>query len=342
MPIKPASYTFSLPDIRGHLMLDAPISDDMGAYRTGRIALDSGRSLSLVCRHSTAAAALTYLHQIQIDDDWRRLVGLPDQTGSQTMPAPAQFVLGNERARLLSRGIRDMLSTTDLNNALKQTASEQIAAIPILREGAHLGLSDGLRTACGYALEELPIAARRAESSAQIALSFQDQILTDAHRERMVLALVGGNISDGQTHIAILNFLHRRFPRLTHIELMAPQASLQGMARLLALAGPGLTLRAHLFETPLDGDAHFPHPEFHIRPDLASAYRAWWGRDPMGFPIATMPCAGTDGSIPLFDPLRQIRTLNALLKERHRTTLSHVFTRYLAQITPIRPPVMKP
>lgn len=339
--MKPASYTFSLPDIRGHLTLDAPINDDFGAHRTGRLVLDSGRSLSLVCRHSAAAAALTYLHQIQIDDDWRRLIGLPNQTGSQTMTAPAQFVLGNERARLLSRGIRDMLNTTDLNGTLKQIASEHIAAIPILREGAHFGLSDNLRTTCGYDIEELPITARRAETSQQIALSFQDQILTDAHRERMALALVGGNISNGQAHTAILDFLHRRFPRLTRVELLAPQASLQGMARLLAFASPGLTLRAHLFETPLDGDAHFPHPEFHIRPDLASVYRAWWGRDPMGFPIATMPCAGIDGAIPLFDPLRQIRILNTLLKERHRTTLSRIFTRYLKQLEPVRQPVVK-
>lgn len=322
--MKPFTYPYIVDQNRAHLKMDALIKDDHGAYRTGKITLDNGRTMNLLLRHSAATTALTYLQKTQINNDYRRLLNLPEAVENKTVELPAQLIVGAQRATLLAQGILDVMHTPDLNTTLKQTPAEKLAVIPIAREGTQFGLSNNLRTTCGYACPELPLTVRKSDKSEQFALSFQDQTITEAQRERMPLALLGGNLYNGQAHISMLDFMQQRFKRLTHVELLAPQASLQGLTRLLALSGPGLTLRAHMFETLLNHDTHFPHPEFHMRPSRSKRYRAWWGRDPQGFAIATLPCMGPDSAMPLTDPVRQIRTLNALLKERHRVTLSDV------------------
>ena len=327
--MKPFTYAFTVDQNQAVLFLETPIQDPLGAYRLGRLTLDNGRSMELFARHSVATTALTYLHKIHITNDYRQLLKLPDEAENQVLEAPAQLVLGTQRAQLLAQGIRDFLHTPALNTALTQTEPEKMAIVPIAKEGTQFDITNNLRTLFGYACAELPITVRQAVPPEPFALSFQDQSILDVQRERMFLSLLCGNVYDGRAHVAILDFLCQHFKNLSHVELLAPQASLQGLTHLLAQSNPGLTLRAHVFETLLDGDTHFPHPEFHIHPSLSKNYRAWWGRDPQGFSIATMPCINPDSSIPLLDPVRQIRLLNALLKERHRVTLSGVFKRHV-------------
>ena len=166
-----------------------------------------------------------------------------------------------------------------------------------------------------------------------------DGILTGAQRERIQVGVVGTGFSQGPELIRLINFLQTKFVNLSHIELIIPSATLQGLVQALAKTSPGISLRTHVFETLLDsrdgGGTFFSHPEFHLRPVLSQRYRAWWGRDWSGRPIANMPHIGTDNADALFDPLRQIRTLNARLEKSHQTNLAQVLARHLS-LAPVK------
>lgn len=330
--MKPFTYTYQTQDQRATLKMRPTISDDRGIYRPGQIELDNGRVLPIICRHSNATAALTYLHPLEINDDWRRLVGLPVTQTTQTIEAPGTLLLGVERARYLAKGILDIFSTTELNTTLKNTLEEKIALLPIFREGKQFDLSHSVKTTCGYTCSELPIEYQ--SDTTDTIYHSPDNVMTGAERERIQLALIGTGLTQGSDLVELINYIQTRFKNLTQIELMIPQATLQGLTHTLSYTSPGISLRAHVFETLLDGQDNrgrfFPHPEFHIRPPLSQHYRLWWGRDLAGQPIANIPHVGKDGSDALFDPLRQIRTLNEHLNKIYNTSLANVLSRHLA------------
>ncbi|MFT5368867.1 MAG: hypothetical protein ACI8V2_003839 [Candidatus Latescibacterota bacterium] len=330
-PMKPFTYTFQTEHQRATLKMAAPIKDNIGAYRTGLIELDSGRSLPFICRHSSATAALTYLHPLEINDDWRRLVGLQPTQTTHMIDAPGTLQLGVERVRLLSRGILDIFNIPDLTTTIKDTLEEKIALLPILREGKQFGMANHVKSACGYSCAELPIEHNPNETDAPYHTP--DNVLTGAQRERVQLAIIGTGFTQGQNLVTLIHDIQTRFKNMSHIELIIPHATLLGLTHTLSYVSPGISLRAHTFETLLDtqGDRgrFFPHPEFHIRPPLSQRYRAWWGRDLTGQPIANIPHMGKDSADALFDPLRQIRTLNAHLQTTYHTSLANVISRHL-------------
>lgn len=329
--MKPFTYTYHTEHQRAHLKMAAPLSDNIGAYRAGHIALDNGRELPLLCRHSKATSALTYLHPLEINDDWRRLVGLPITNTSQIIDAPGTLLLGVERARLLMQSVLDMFNTPNIQTTIKDTLEEKIALLPILREGKQFGLSTALQKTCGYGCTELPIEKNTDELG---EYKSPDNILTGAQRERIQMAIVATGITSGNSLVTLINHIQTRFKNVSHIEIIIPHATLLGLTHMLAYASPGLSLRAYTFETLLDtqGDrgTFFPHPEFHIAPSLSQSYRAWWGRNHTNQFIANMPHMGTDNTDALFDPVRQIRTLNSHLQKTYQTSLAQVLARHLA------------
>jgi hypothetical protein len=329
--MKPFAYTFQTENQSATLKMAAPISDGVGAYRTGQIQLDSGRGLPLICRHSAHTAALTYLHPLEINTDWRRLVGLPPNQATRTIDAPGSLQMGVDRARLLGRGVLDALNTPDLRAALKNVLEEKIVLLPVLREGKQFSLAIHAKKACRYTCSELPI--ERNTDGTDKSFQLAENVLTVAQRERIELAVIGTGLTRGPDLLSLVNYAQTLFGNLSQIELIIPHATLLGLTSMLTYACPGLSLRAHIFETPLDarGDrgTFFPHPEFHIRPALSQRYRAWWGRDKQGQWIANIPHLGGDSSDALFDPLRQIRTLNAHLQTGHETSLGSVISRHL-------------
>ena len=332
------THKFEVVDLVCQLSLNAPIPDTMGAHRTGHIALDNGRTMQLIFRHSQSTAALLYLHETQPNDEWYSLVGLPSAAPSQ-QTVPGQLVLGTTRAELVARGVRDIFHTEHLRESLKNLPQSQIAIVPVLREGLKYGLADALHSVCGFYCNELPIEAHA--DAATIArrveiTQFKDQDLTNAHRSRIRTVLIGDSIANGTVLLSVLDFLKTCLPNFINVELIAPLAAIEGLARVTAYAHPSLILRAHIFETPLNAlppnfyySAHFPHPEFHIRPDLEVSYRAWWGRDPDGIPIADTPCAGYGWSEAFFNPAKQIDMINAQLREKHRVNITNVLKRHV-------------
>lgn len=331
--MKSFTHIFYIENQRAILGLQPPIQDDRGAYRTGRIELDNGRKMPIICRHSSSTAALTYLHPLEITDDWRRLLGLPTFTHPQTIEAPGALQVGVNRARLLSQGILDLLDTPDLTDTLKKALDEKIVLLPVFREGKQFGLANNLKNICNHTCSEELI--ENAPNAAQQQFHTPQNVLTGAQRERVQLAVIGTGLTGGKQLVRLINYVQNRFPNLSKIELILPQATLQGLTQTLSHTSPGLSLRSHTFETLFNDKneqgCFFPHPEFHIRPNLSRAYRGWWGRDPKGHPIANMPHIGTDGADALFDPVRQIRTLNQRLQQMHNTSLAHVIARHLTQ-----------
>ncbi|MDP6041732.1 MAG: hypothetical protein QGG64_24510, partial [Candidatus Latescibacteria bacterium] len=325
-------------DLKCQLSLDTPVPDTMGAYRPGQIVLENGRTMQLIFRHSQSTAALLYLHETQPNDEWYSLVGLPSAAPSQQM-IPGQLILGATRAELVSRGVRDIFHTEHLHESLKNVPQSQIAIVSVLREGLKYGLADALHSACGFYCNELLIDAHAdtATVGRRVEITqFKDQDLTDAHRSRIRTLLIGDSIASGTVLLGVLDFLKTRLPNFINVELIAPLAAIEGLARVTAYAHPSLILRTHIFETPLKAlppdfyySAHFPHPEFHIRPDLEVHYRAWWGRDPEGSPIADTACAGYGWSEAFFNPDKQIAMINDQLRERHRVNITNVLKRHV-------------
>ena len=331
--MKPFTHPFHIQDQSAILKMTAPEQDDVGTYRTGQIDLDNGRTLPITCRHSAATTALTYLHPLEINDDWRRLVGLPPTQTTQTINAPGVLQVGVERARLLNQGVLDIFHTPSLNTTIKNTLEEKIALLPALREGKQFGLSRHVKSTCGYTCPEINI--EQTIDNERASYQITNNVLTGAQRERVHLAIIGTGITHGPALTTLINDIQTQFQTLSHIELIIPHATLTGLAYVLAYTSPGLTLRAHTFETLLDHThdergTFFPHPEFHIRPSLSQQYRAWWGRDQAGQFIANLPHASQDGADALFDPVRQIRTLNTHLQKTYNTSLANVLSRHLA------------
>ena len=118
--------------------------------------------------------------------------------------------------------------------------------------------------------------------------------------------------------------MEERFDHIDQVEMVAPFATLRGLARLAATA-PQFRVRVHIFETILNAlppdyyySAHFPEPEFHIRPELEEQYREWWGRRRAGNNIADTACAGYGWSEAFFNPSKQIQMIDEQLMARHQ------------------------
>lgn len=333
--------------IAGVLALDEVAPEASRAevwFRSGRLALDDGRGIDLALGHSPATAQFMYLRSAQPEPQLFSLLGLTGVAPTQAqMLLPGQITLGAPRAQIIGQAIRDVLRSPAMQAAMGQYSQDQIVILPVLREGAKFQMAEALYENYGVYCDEalldshhvydptVPRYSRRVETTI-----LKDQDIAPQQRENKRLALVGDSIASGIVMLGVLGHVQRRFDNIAQVEIVAPFATLRGLARLAAYSSHRFQIRVHVFETPLNAlppdyyySAHFPEPEFHIRPDLEAQYRAWWGDDAAGNNIADTACAGYGWSEAFFNPRKQIQMIDEQLSQRHGLTIADVVRRNL-------------
>jgi hypothetical protein len=285
-----------------------------------------------------------YLCQMTVQEHLFELLGLAAPAASPLqMRLPGQIILGAPRASLVAPAIRDTLSSPAVKAAIKACSQDEVVVLPVLREGAKFQLAEALFENYGYYCDEaildshhvfdptVPRYHRRVETTI-----LKDQDISPRQREGKRLAVVGDSIASGIVMLGVLSHVGRRFDNIRQIEIVAPFATLRGLARLAYFASPRFSIRVHVFETILNAlppdyyySAHFPDPGFHIRPDLEEEYRDWWGTDDEGNYIADTACAGYGWAEAFFNPRKQLQMIDEQLSERHGLTIGQVVWRNL-------------
>lgn len=344
------SFDFDEPGkgwLRGHLFLEKPYSASSGtACRSGRIELDSGAGIEIALVHSAATSAFIYTREHEVTPDFFEILGLPTghgYTGVTRLVLPGQLVLGAERTQLVARGVKDALSSPCVMELMKDLARENIITIPVLREGIKYQVAEALYEQYGYYCDEVITDAHHTFDDSvstyfrRVRISlFKDGDISDQQRRRVTTAFIGDSIASGTVLLGVIEQIREKFENTKRIEVVAPFATVRGLARIARLSPPELKIRFHTFETLLNAlppefyfSSHFPEPGFHIRPDLQEEYEKWWGEDGVGNRIADTACAGYGWSEAFFVPRKHIEMINRELIARHEITLAQILERNL-------------
>lgn len=322
----------------------APVSRSEVCFRAGRLALDDGRSIELMLGHSPATAEFMYLRSAPPEPHLFDLLGLNGvATDKPHIWLPGQIALGAPRAQIVGRAIRDVLCSPAMQAAISQHSQDEIVILPVLREAAKFQLAEGLYENNGLYCDEALLDSHHVYDPTVAGYSrrvettiLKDQDISPQQRAGKRLALIGDSIASGIVMLGVLMHVGRRFDHIDQVEIVAPFATVRGLARLAAYSPARFRIRVHVFETLLNAlppdyyySAHFPEPEFHIRPDLEKAYRAWWGDDATGQSIADTACAGYGWSEAFFNPRKQIQMIDEQLVQRHQLTIADVVRRNL-------------
>lgn len=333
--------------IEGSLTLEGVAHDIRSgnlAFRQGKVALATGRHIELVLAHSPATASFMYLWTTQPEPHLFELIGLEMAMPAQRqIQLPGQVALGAARTAIAGQAIHDTLASPLLKAAIASYSQDELVILPVLREGAKYPIASALYAHYGYYCDEamldshhvfdntVPRYSRRVETTI-----LKDQDISPHQRQRKTLALIGDSIASGVVMLGVFALLRERFRNITQLEVIAPFATLRGLARLAHYSSPKFQIRVHVFETILNAlppdyyySAHYPQPEFHIRPDLASSYRQWWGRDEAGNCIADTACAGYGWAEAFFNPRKQIQMINDQLLARHGLSIADIVRRNL-------------
>lgn len=347
-------YPFQFSDdahehIQGTLSLDdlLPLATpEDHSFRSGNLTLDDGRSIALELTHSPATAGFMYLHRMRPEPHLLEILGLADTpAGAEEVWLPGQVILGAPRAQLIGTAIRSSLLSPAMRAVMSGTSQDAVVILPVLREGAKYQVAEALYDNYGYYCDEalldshhvfdptVPRYSRRVETTI-----LKDQDISPRQREGKRLAIVGDSIASGIVMLGVLTHVQRRFDNIDQVEIIAPFATLRGLARLAYYSSPRFQIRVHIFETVLNAlppdyyySAHFAEPEFHIRPDLEEQYRSWWGQDEAGNYIADTACAGYGWAEAFFNPRKQIQMIDEQLMLRHHLTIADVVRRNLHQ-----------
>lgn len=346
------TYPFRFTDVAhehivGTLMLEDNTSatdPDAPCYRSGQLCLDNGRCLDLIFTHSPATAGFMYLWTTAPEPHLFDIIGLPGQAPpSGEIRLPGQLLLGAARTELTGEAIRGVLCSPTFQEALAGYTQNNLVILPVLREGAKYRIGNALFKNYGFYCDEalvdshhvfdpsVPRYSRRVETTI-----VKDQDISPSQRKEKTVALVGDSIASGIVMLGVFKLLEERFEHIEQIEVIAPFATLRGLARLAAYGPPKFRVRVHLFETILNAlppdyyySAHFSEAEFHIRPELEEQYRQWWGRDAAGNSIADTACAGYGWAEAFFNPRKQIQMIDEQLMERHQLAISDIVKRNL-------------
>ena len=314
------------------------------SFRAGRLDLEDGRAVELTLGHSPATAEFMYLRRARPEPQLFELLGLPGAvTDKPQIWLPGQITLGAPRTQIIGQAIREVLCSPAMQSAISQHSQDEIVILPVLREAAKFQMAEGLYENYGIYCDEalldshhvydptVPRYSRRVETTI-----LKDQDISPQQRAGKRLALIGDSIASGIVMLGVLSHVGRRFDHIDQVEIVAPFATLRGLARLAAYSSPRFRIRVHVFETLLNAlppdyyySAHFPDPAFHIRPDLEAQYRAWWGDDVDGHSIADTACAGYGWSEAFFNPRKQIQMIDEQLSARHALTIADVVQRNL-------------
>lgn len=346
------TYPFRFSDnaheqIEGVLTLDdvaADASQTDVCFRGGRLALTDGRGIELVLGHSPATAQFMYLRSSRPEPYLFDLLGLAGVTTAKAqILLPGQITLGAPRAQVVGQAIKDVLRSPAMQEVIGRHSQDEVVILPVLREGAKFQMAEALYENYGLYCDEalldshhvydptVPRYNRRVETTI-----LKDQDISPQQRASKRLALVGDSIASGIVMLGVLGHVQRRFDHIARVEIVAPFATLRGLARLTAYSSVRFQIRVHVFETLLNAlppdyyySAHFAEPGFHIRPDLEAQYRAWWGEDAAGQPIADTACAGYGWSEAFFNPRKQVHMIDEQLLSRHGLTIADVVRRNL-------------
>jgi hypothetical protein len=346
------TYPFHFADSAHEQIAGAVTLDDVSAlaaqadtsFRAGRLDLDDGRGIELVLGHSPATAEFMYLRRARPEPQLFDLLGLQGVvTDKLQIWLPGQITLGAPRAQISGQAIRDVLRSPAMQSAIGQHSQDEIVILPVLREAAKFQMAEGLYENYGIYCDEALLDSHHVYDPTVAGYSrrvettiLKDQDISPQQRAGKRLALVGDSIASGIVMLGVLTHVGRRFDHIDQVEIVAPFATLRGLARLAAYSSPHFRIRVHIFETLLNAlppdyyySAHFAEPAFHIRPDLEAQYRAWWGDDAAGNNIADTACAGYGWSEAFFNPRKQIQMIDEQLLARHQLTIADVVKRNL-------------
>jgi hypothetical protein len=308
------------------------------------VVLDSGRSLDLTLVHSPSTAGFMYLWRAQPQPHLLEIIGLnPQDLPRGEMLLPGQVLLGPARTELTGLAVRDALLSPGLQTTIAGHAQDELLVLPVLREGGKYQIGDALLAHYGYYCDEALVDShhvydegvsgykRRVETTI-----LKDKDIPEGKRREKRVALIGDSIASGIVMLGVFDIVRRRFEGIDQLEVIAPFATLRGLARLAHYSDPRFRIRLHVFETILNAlppdfyySAHFPQPDFHIRPELEMRYRQWWGSDEAGNCIADTACAGYGWAEAFFSPRKQIEMINEQLRLRHGLEIADVVRRNL-------------
>ncbi|MEJ5202716.1 MAG: hypothetical protein WHV66_10840 [Anaerolineales bacterium] len=337
--------------ITGTLTLDEPLSyplnaQESGFYRPAHIRLNDGGELEIVLYHNPATAAFIYLRTVPADARLLELLGLSNAeiVSISTMTLPGQLCMGSARSHLIERATRMIFAAPVLRPTIAERCQHNLAIFPIAREGLKYQISEAIFDNYGYYCDEVLLDAHHVFDSSvpvykrKVELGiFKDKDLDRQQHENITAAFIADSIASGLVMKEVIAKIKERFSRIEQIEVIAPLATIRGLCRIAqAECSRDIRVRVHVFETLLNAlppdyyySAHYNIPEMHIRPDLETAYRRWWGRDSAGSEIADTACAGYGWSEVFYSPRKQVEMINSELMQRHNLTITDILRRNL-------------
>ena len=349
-------YPFSFPEeasssVNGTLELDKPLpfhynSWGSGFYRTGRIIMDGCATLELVLYHTEATSAFMYLRNSQVDPNQLEIIGLDPSEAKpdSTFLVPGQLCLGSERAKMITKAMKDIFGSPLLKQTISAVKQQNMAVFPIAREGLKYHVSDAIYDNYGYYCDEIILDAHHVFDSSvpvynrKVEMTlFKDKDLDRIQKEHITVAFLADSIASGLVMKEVIARVNERFDQIKQVEVVSPLATVRGLCRIARSdCAKNTTIRVHVFETLLNAlppdyyySAHFNIPEFHIRPDLEKEYRDWWGQDAAGNYISDTACAGYGWSEVFYSPRKQIQMMNSQLQTRHNLTIADILRRNL-------------
>lgn len=341
-------YPFSFQEdsqssIIGELILHEPEMRADSAYRNGLIKLENGKEVEISLCHSKATSAFIYTSEREVCPEYWALLGFENEFGLRKTVLPGQLILGAERTALVQQGIFDLLDSEGLTDLVNSRGQENIITLPVLREGVKYGLVEKIYEKYRLFLNEVVSDAHHQQDDSEAIYKrrvtrtiFKDADLTEKGKEAIDTVFVADSIASGTVILGVMKDLGERIHGVKHLELIAPLATVRGLARIAYYSQPETKVRAHVFETLLNAlapdfyySAHFPESQFHIDHEAQAGYRAWWGEDAERNQIADTACAGYGWSEAFFAPEMQVQMINQQLQERHGLSLEEIFAKKL-------------
>jgi hypothetical protein len=348
------NYPFSFNEdpkhpINGSLELEIPLPYPQGnqgsaLYRPGRIRLENGTTLELVLYHNPATSEFIYLHRYPFDRELMDLLGLPAGAlaGKKTITLPGQLCMGARRSQLIGSAVDTIFHAPQLQEVLNTRRQHNMAIFPIAREGLKYGVAESIFHARGYYCDEVlldahhvfdmsvPVYNRKVELGI-----FKDKDLDRVQHENITAAFIADSIASGLVMREVISHIRKRFENIEHVEVISPLATIRGLCRVAeANVLPGSKIRVHVFETVFNAlppdyyySAHYDALDLHIKPNLESEYRAWWGFDAQGNEISATACAGYGWSEVFYSPRKQVEMINGELRSRHNLTIADIVQR---------------
>jgi hypothetical protein len=337
--------------VEGEVSLEEPVkyqhlTDEPGFIRQGRLSIDHTQPLDLVLYDNPATSRFIYLRETRLDKNLLEIIGLPGKRIEQlpTQTLPGQLCLGSDRSHLIGDAVRHIFGAPPLAPTLTRHGQQNLAVFPIAREGLKYQVAEALYANYGFFCDEIVLDAHHVFDSSvpvynrtvELTL-FKDKDLDHHQKENITVAFLADSIASGLVMKEVIARVSERFENLSQIEVIAPLATIRGLCRIAQVeAAKRIKVRVHAFETILNAlppdfyySAHYNNPELHIRPELETSYREWWGEDAQGNAIADTACAGYGWSEVFYSPRKQIQMMNSQLEARHGLTIADIVKRNL-------------